>query len=130
MGVSDKELKDFFMYVVDHFPGSFPVSDWISKNANKMSCRTSNVVTPSGEIGKCRLQVSESIISEFNSEVDLKSNANMEKSFIEKYNCLECEFFQRCSLGCFLQEDYKDYNQLDECMMKSIYSYIENQNAL
>lgn len=130
MAVTDKELRDFFFYVIRKYPRVYPVTDWINKLDNKMSCRTSNVVTPSGNLGKCRLQVAEKLTDNFNSKVNLENNHNMEESFLEKYNCLQCEYFQRCSLGCFLQEDYKSYNELDECMMKQIYQYIEKNHAL
>lgn len=130
MAPTDKDLRDFFIFLIDNYPKSYPINDWIRKKENKMSCRRSTIITPEGLSGKCRLQLSKENFEDFNSEIDLTKNDNMEIAFVEKYKCLECEFYQKCSLGCFLQEDYKNYNVLSTCMMKEVFRYIEDNDAL
>ena len=121
----DSELLVFFKYMLQKYPKAEPFKSWRENDINRMTCRSSNVILPDGGGGKCRSLVAKKLYNEFLSEFDTQNNDSMEKSFIERRNCLTCEFFKKCGLGCFLQSDFLKHNDLDDCLFYLTFKEIE-----
>lgn len=127
MAPSDTELLQIFYLLVDKYPKVGPINDWINRDQNSMTCRSSNIVLPSGETGKCRKLVDPVAYEDFKSPVTedaLQSNANMEHTFLTDHSCITCEYFQRCGLGCYLHSDYTKRVELHDCVFKITFDYI------
>lgn len=124
MAPSDKELLEFFYFLIDNYPKVQPVADWINRTKNGITCRSSNIILPDGSTGKCRSLVAEQEYAKFETPIDTTNNHNMEEAFLERNNCLECEYFQRCGLGCFLHSDFMPRDRLNECVFKLVFDYI------
>ena len=68
----------------------------------------------------------EKTIKFYSSKIQKNDNSIIENKFLEKYDCVSCEYLDRCSLGCFMQHDYKFREELDECVYKITHRYIDN----
>jgi len=44
-------------------------------------------------------------LSMYKSPIKRMDNSIIENKFLEKYNCVSCEFLDRCTLGCFMNHD-------------------------
>jgi radical SAM protein with 4Fe4S-binding SPASM domain len=124
MAPSDSELLSVFYHFIDNYPKIGPIKDWIENHNNKLTCRSSNVILPTGETGKCRKLVNKKEQINFKSAIDIDDNTNMEHTFVTQHNCGTCEYFTRCGLGCFLLSDFMKRSELDECLFKITYDYI------
>lgn len=124
MAPSDKTLQDGLIYLSKHYPKVWPINGWINNDINEMTCRGSMIIDNSGYRGQCRSLLTDSVSGKMRSTVDLDNNESMEKEFINKYNCVECEFYNRCGMGCFLQHDFKGKEELEECLYKEVFRKI------
>ena len=94
---------------------------------NTQSCRVSKLVLADGTLCQCgNLVQEEQDISQYKSPIKPRDNSIIENSFLEKYNCSSCEFLDRCTLGCFMNHDYRYKEELDECVYKLTHRYIED----
>ena len=124
---SDELLLKFFKHCVDKYPNVHPVRDWIFNKKNYASCRVSKLVLADGTLCQCgNLVQEEQDISQYKSPIKPRDNSIIENSFLEKYNCSSCEFLDRCTLGCFMNHDYRYKEELDECVYKLTHRYIED----
>ena len=127
---SDLDLYNIFKYFVDNYSKIDPVSSWIEREKNYISCRTSKLILQDGTMCQCGnlVQSTEDKIM-YKTDIKPKDNTQIEINFLEKYNCLSCKYFDRCTLGCFMQHDYKHREEvLDECVYKMTHRYIEQKN--
>jgi radical SAM protein with 4Fe4S-binding SPASM domain len=126
---TDTDLLKVFKFFIKSFPKIHPIADWLKNDKNFMSCRTSKLVLQDGTICLCgNLVQEEKVIKLYKSKIETNSNENIENSFLKKYNCASCEYFDRCTMGCFMQHDYKFREELDECVYKLTHKYIEDEN--
>jgi radical SAM protein with 4Fe4S-binding SPASM domain len=124
---SDELLLKFFKLCVDKYPNVHPIKDWIFNKRNYASCRVSKLVLADGTLCQCgNLVQDKKSLSMYKSPIKKKDNSIIENSFLEKYNCASCEFLDRCTLGCFMNHDYKYREELDECVYKLTHKYIED----
>lgn len=123
MTPSDKLLLKAFYFLIDNYPNTEPVQGWIKNHVGKLTCKSSKMVLPSGELAQCGKLPNKETIIMFKKPSDM-SNATMELSFMDKMGCMTCEYFTRCSLGCFLQHYFKGRDELDECVFKLTYDKI------
>ncbi len=121
----DKLLQDGLLYLLKNYPEVWPIKGWRVNDINKMTCMSSMIVDHTGYKGQCRALLTTSVADKMVSKVEIENNSSMEKSFTNKYNCLECEFFHKCGMGCFLQHDFKGKEELDECLYKEVFREIE-----
>tara|TARA_R110000823_G_scaffold224387_2_gene352403 strand:+ start:791 stop:1909 length:1119 start_codon:yes stop_codon:yes gene_type:complete len=64
------------------------------------------------------------VMFEHNSEKDFLDNSV--ESFIDKYNCHSCEFYQRCPMMCFVGTKTGNMiNDEDRCINKQLFEYID-----
>ena len=124
---SDTELLKFFKYIIDNYPNCSPVREWIFKKRNYASCRTSKLILQDNTLCQCGNLVQDpKDLVMYSSPIKKKDNSIIENKFLEKYNCASCEFLDRCTLGCFMNHDYKWREELDECVYKLTHRYIED----
>lgn len=123
MTPSDKQLYDVFCFLIDHYPKTHPVSSWLDNHTNNLSCNTCAMVAPSGQVKLCSAVPDEHTITFFKNPKHL-DNASMEMSFIDQMGCSSCEYFERCSLGCFMLHYFKARDELDECVYKLVFDKI------
>lgn len=121
---SDLLLQQGLIYLVKNYPNVLPIKDWITKDSNEMTCRGSVIVDHTGIKGQCRSLLTKDMTTKMASSVDISNNKSMESQFISKYDCMSCEFYQKCGMGCFLQHDFKGREELDECLYKEVFRQI------
>lgn len=124
---TDTDLYNIFKHFIDKFPKIDPIKSWIENDFNYITCRTSKLILQDGTMCLCGNLVQEPkdkvMYVSFIKKMD---NSPIENRFLEKYNCLSCEYFERCGLGCFMQHDYKFREELDECVYKLTHRYIDD----
>jgi len=124
---SDKLLLKFFKHCIDNYPNVHPIKDWIYNKKNYASCRVSKLVLADGTLCMCgNLVQDKKSLSMYKSPIKRMNNDEIENKFLEKYNCVSCEFLDRCTLGCFMNHDYKYKEELNECVYKLTHRYIED----
>lgn len=124
---TDAQLRDVFKHFIDKYPNVHPIAEWMTREKNFMSCRTSKLVLADGTMCQCgNLVQDEKVIKFYSSEIKPNDNSEIENKFLEKYDCVTCEYLDRCTLGCFMQHDYKFREELDECVYKITHRYIDN----
>ncbi len=124
---TDTDLYNIFKHFVDRYPKIDPIRSWIENDFNYITCRTSKLILQDGTMCLCGNLVQEPKDKVmYISFIQKADNSAIENRFLEKYNCLSCEYFKRCGLGCFMQHDYKFREELDECVYKLTHRYIDN----
>lgn len=127
IGPTDKDLLEFFTYCIDNYPNVHPLNEWINSHVNLLSCRSSKLLMPDNTICMCGNLVDEKVIQWYDSAIHKSSNKDVETNFVERNECLTCEYFNRCQLGCFLQHDFSLRRDLEECVFKLVFDRIENK---
>lgn len=123
---TDTELLAFFRMCIDYMPDVHPISEWINRDENYISCRSSKLILEDGTMCLCgNLVQSPEDKAVYSSDIQKADNSPIEISFLEKYNCLSCEYFSKCTMGCFMQHDYKWREELPECVYKMALRYVD-----
>jgi organic radical activating enzyme len=116
---TDVQVRDFMKYLVDYWPNVLPVQNYFSKTKSEMTCMDTYTVMPNEKWGGCgHFEGIEKVIP-------IKSVT--EQKWIDGYNCLECEHFNRCSLGCFMSNHVRDMRTQKECWLKEVYDYVDSK---
>ena len=124
---TDSQLKDVFKHLIDNYPRTYPVASWITNEKNYVSCRTSKLILEDNTMCQCgNLVQDEKTIKFYSSKIQKNDNSIIENKFLEKYDCVSCEYLDRCGLGCFMSHDYKFKEELDECVYKLTHRYIDD----
>lgn len=129
MAPKASELQRMYLYLLDNYPDTHPVAAWSDNTAISLNCRSSVVIGPDGYQGGCGALVPEKIKNDMAVPVEVLDNVNIENTFVDKNDCLSCEFFDRCGLGCFLLQNMSKFNDLDDCLYKDIHRKIGDNNA-
>jgi hypothetical protein len=116
---TDVQVRDFMIYLVDNWPKVLPVQDYFSKTKSQMTCMDTHTVMPAGKWGGCGQ------FEQIDKVIPIKLVT--EQSWLDGYNCLECEHFNRCSLGCFMSNHVRDMRTQKECWLKEVYDYVDNK---
>ncbi len=118
---SDKTLQDGLLYLTQNYPKVWPIAGWIQNDINEMTCRGSMIIDNKGYQGQCRSLLTNDMLAKLASKPSIVDNESMEETFVNKYNCVECEFYHKCGMGCFLQHDFKGKEELEECLYKEVF---------
>ena len=126
---SDEDMYNIFKLFIDDYPKIDPIASWIERDTNYVSCRSSKLVLQDNTMCMCgNLVQGPNDKQMYNTNIQSMDNSEIEHKFLEKYDCLSCEYFDRCTLGCFMQHDYKHREEVfDECVYKMTHRYIENK---
>lgn len=114
---TDIEVRDFMKHLVDHWPKVLPVQGYFSKTKSQMTCMDTYTVMPAGKWGGCGQ------FEHLDKVIPIKLVT--EQEWLDGYNCLECEHFNRCSLGCFMSNHVRDMRTQKECWLKEVYDYVD-----
>lgn len=118
---SDVELVDFFLWLNEHYPDSQPIKAFRENQHNPATCRSSFIILPTGVTGSCRVLADR---DQFKSDPTVVDNIHeSEARFIQERECLSCEFYQKCGLGCFLHSDHVNITN-KHCEFKRLYEAI------
>ena len=123
---SEKELFEFYKVLVNKYPRCLNIDHFVNdKPANKMICTRGNSLTimpdgakPQGCSGSVFLK---------EAQTEELGGPKIVENFLDKYDCFQCEYFQRCPLSCFIKEDYKHIEQdMNECVFKATFRYADS----
>lgn len=124
---AESETFKFYKLCVDKYPKMLNIEPFLNgKTNNRMSCTKGNSLTimPDGSIPK---GCSGAILLKDANTKDLGGTKIIE-NFMKKYNCFECEFFQRCPFTCFIKQDFKFIeHDMDECVFKETFRYADSK---
>ena len=131
----DIKLWNTLTMLAARYPKLPQITAWRENEVNPISCASLSRVSilPDGSMTACKhLQYRP---EDFNTPLDFHSNASIIEKYITKKECLGCEYFNRCTLGCFLADDHKAFGKyLNECYMKKVFRFIDQrygeQNAI
>jgi len=124
---AESETFKFYKLCVDKYPKMLNIEPFLNgKTNNRMSCTKGNSLTimPDGSIPRgCSGAV---LLKDANTK-DLGGTKIIE-NFMKKYNCFECEFFQRCPFTCFIKQDFKFIeHDMKECVFKETFRYADSK---
>lgn len=120
----ESEAFEFYKTLVDKYPKCLNVEHFVTdKPVMKMTCTRGNNFTilqdntaPSGCAGTPYLKDGKT--------KDLTTD-KIVVNFFEKYNCFQCEYFQKCPFTCFVKADYKYIEEdLDDCVFRKTFDYV------
>jgi len=119
----ESEVLEFYKVLVDRYPECINIQPFTNgRPQNKMSCTRGNSLTvmPDGSIPKgCSGSV---LLQDYNTP-DLGGTKIIE-NWVDKYNCFQCEYFQRCPMSCFIKADFKHIEEdLDDCVFRQTFKY-------
>jgi sulfatase maturation enzyme AslB (radical SAM superfamily) len=118
----DYELRNFMKYMYDVWPNCSPFNGFNNKTKQNMSCMDTYTIMPNEDFGRCDILLKGVIPIKL-----IPSKKDLEQAWFDDYKCLECEHFNRCSLGCFLSNHIKDARTQEECWLKEVYDYVDNK---
>ncbi len=120
MSPSDREHRDMFEFLVEKYPLSYPVADWVDTSTKSLSCQSTYTIMPDGSGGRCTV-----LLNSFQKQVAPSTAGEMEHKFVDRMECMSCEYFAQCGLGCFLQNHFNGSNrQMNYCWMKDVHRKI------
>ena len=127
---SDLDLLKAFVYLIDNYPSVSPINDFITKQGF-LSCRRSELTTPDSDWCKCgNLHLADPIVIFYKSKIKPNDNREIETRFMLERDCLTCEHFSYCQMGCFMQHDFSKRTQLKDCLFKLAYDYAQNRKPI
>lgn len=132
---TDTMLYEVFKKGITEYPRIDPWKSWLTNSSNYASCRSSRMINPDNSRSNCGAMViaqNEAAADKiYTVKLHNKSNAIIENHFLEKYNCIGCEYVERCSFGCFMQHaSTKFVEELDDCVYRKTYKFMEQQELI
>ena len=136
----DHELRDFYKYMIDHWPNCYPFIETASKLSQPMFCMRTMYVFSDSSFGSCGSV--ESIILPLIPSVDTKETKKVikitketasplekmiESKFFDEYDCVSCEHMSRCSMSCFLNNHFYSTRTQEACWLKEVYDYVDSK---
>lgn len=122
---SDTELLDMFKFLSINYPKVSPIDKYLLGDTRKnLTCQRTNVIAADGEIGHCNLLVGGNYRA-----MTHDSREKMEAKWIEGFNCLMCDYFSKCGLGCF-QENHilPEKATMEHCWLKDYWGFLDGIN--
>lgn len=123
---TEREIVDFYIYMLDKYPNIEPLKSWRLADRVESTCRSTVVVHPDNTVSTCRGLLTENPIYDFDAGQAIKED--LETKFVEKYDCFNCEFFDKCALSCFLHNDIVE-NTDDVCQYKRLHRHMDRMVA-
>lgn len=119
---TDTDLRDFFIFIRENYTKCFPANYLLSEPIGKTSCQDTAHILADNSIGRC--------IFKYKDEADYDNiKSKLEQKWFENHNCLECPFFDRCILGCFVSASQKGFRTQEACWLREVYEHIESENV-
>lgn len=121
MSPNDIEMRDLMKLMIDRYPLAEPFRSMIRQENRGMSCQDTYTIMPAGNGGFCTI-----LLDNPNTVIPKQT---LEKGWVEEYGCLQCKYFKRCGLGCFLGNHMMSYKTQDVCWLSEVYDYVDERNA-
>lgn len=124
------DLLAYYQHMIDHYPNCNNIQYFTDRTRpRQMACtRGSNHTilmdgtSPKGCSGTVLLQGG-------NSNREELGTPKIIRIFLEKNECMTCEYFSNCSFTCFIKNDYKRLvDDLDECVFKKAFRYADDKD--
>lgn len=117
---TDVQLRDFFKFLLDKYPNSMPVRDFLMYQKKTKQCNDTGTILPDNSFGRCVFKIENNL--EFSNVKD-----DIESKWFDSYNCLECNYFSQCGFACFTATSGTGFRTQDECWLKEVYKYKESK---
>lgn len=123
---TENDIYEFYTHLVDNYPKCLNVEQFINKKtANKMSCTRGNSFTILAD-NSIPLGCSGSTVLKNSDNKDVLHTTKIIENFLEEHSCLECEYYSRCNLTCFINNEYKNLvKDVTGCVYKKVFQYAE-----
>jgi radical SAM protein with 4Fe4S-binding SPASM domain len=128
----DVDLKAMTLYMYNNWPNAYPYKNYSLKVKKNMTCMDTYTIMPDGRYGKCDILLSSSLPEKTIpiKFIKVETKSQLEEKWFADYNCLECDQFYRCSLGCFLSNHINSSRTQENCWLKEVYDYIDLKNEV
>lgn len=132
---SDTLMYEVFKKVAKEYPKIDPIKSWIKNRENTASCRSSKMINSSNQRSNCGAFVIDQNEKSADKVYEIKlhktSNIGIENHFLEKYNCVSCEYLAKCSFSCFmLHSSTKFLEELDDCVYRKTFKFLEDEKII
>jgi radical SAM protein with 4Fe4S-binding SPASM domain len=117
----DTDLRDFYKFMFDNYPNCFPFNELSLNTKQPMSCMGTVTIQPNSTVGSC----STYNIQKGEFKVMFGKLHEHKNQWLKDYDCLSCEYMQKCSFGCFLNHHKKNIRTQEACWLKEVYDYVE-----
>jgi hypothetical protein len=124
---TERQIKEFYIHLVDNYPRVLNVEQFLTRGTvQKMSCTRGNSLTIFSD-NSIPPGCSGSIITK-NSNAGFTGDSKIVHNFIDSNECLSCEYYSRCNLTCFINNDYKNLvKDPSGCPYKGVFEYVERR---
>lgn len=123
---TEREIVDFYIYMLTRYPKIEPLASWFTADKVETTCRSTVVIDPLGRVSTCRGLLTENPEYDYDKGQAIKEQ--LERQFVEKYDCLNCEFYHKCALSCFLHNDFIENTDMT-CQYKRLHRFIDELKA-
>lgn len=114
-------ISALYIALNNKYPNSYPIKDWKQNIVNETTCRSTKIITKDGIVSTCWSEAGKDAILDETEGLIAKDNA--EVAFVEHYGCLECVYYTRCGLRCFLHDTVLG-DKSKECSIKQMFDVI------
>lgn len=115
-------ISQLYLNLNERYPNSYPIKEWKQNQFNETTCRSTKIINKDGVVTTCWSEAGKNAI--LDEGEGLKAKAQAEVAFMEKYRCLECEYYTRCGMRCFLHHSFVQDSLSDECKIKEMFDRI------
>lgn len=125
----DSEKQAFYKFLVDKYPNCLNVEPFMAdEKVRRMTCTRGNSLT----IMSGRDEVSGCSGSVFlkGGDFDYLEKPKIVENYLQKYDCLTCDYYKKCPFSCFISESYDSPKRdLEDCIFKDVFRYAESKKA-
>lgn len=118
---TEHAISDLYLALNERYPNSYPIKAWKEQQFNATTCRSTKIINKDGVVTTCWSEAGKDAILDEGKGLLAKQAA--EDRFLEKYDCLACEYYTRCGLRCFLHHSFVDDGK-SECQIKIMFDKI------
>jgi radical SAM protein with 4Fe4S-binding SPASM domain len=118
---TEHAISDLYLRLNERYPNSYPIKAWKEERFNATTCRSTKIINKDGVVTTCWSEAGKDAILDEDEGLAAKQAA--EERFLDKYDCLACEYYTRCGLRCFLHHSFVDDGN-SECQIKLMFNRI------
>lgn len=118
---TESQIRQLYLKLAKKYPLSYPIKAWKEQRYNETTCRSTKIINKDGVVTTCWSEAGKDAVLDEGKGLAAKHAA--EERFIEHYNCLSCEYYQRCGLRCFLHHSFVE-GSTTECEIKLLFDEI------
>jgi len=130
----DSLMLKFYEFLFNTYPNIVNVSELVNNETNPMGCLSLNKITifPDDSVSNCKWQrykPEDFETYKHMKAVEYQDNAPQMQRHLEHFNCLSCEFYNRCKFRCYTQWDYinEGIHDVKGCWINTFFKYINER---